>query len=236
MATVEKPKPEGPAALALAVMNALIVGARDDEIQNLARDEGWNFTPDEITETIDNARATFSELLGVDSSTATGTALARLNHLLAKSLQIQDYKTAFSIQNEISRTLLAAPDVILGPDQTPKPKVGHPFADIDERIVYGMAVVGASNVEIAEVCGVVEGVIRARFDDVLTVARANLKRKLRRAQLAKAMEGNPTMLIWLGKQMLDQKDRSDVTSGDEPLPTSVRVVLVKPDHAEAGDE
>jgi len=235
MATVEKQKPEGPKGLALAVMGALIMGARDDEIRNLALDEDWGFTPDQITETIDGARATFSELLGVDSSTATGTALARLNHLLAKSIQIQDYKTAFSIQNEISRTLLTAPDVILGPDQTPKTRIGRPLTDIDERIVYGMAVVGASNVEIAEVCGVVEGAIRARFDEVLTVARANLKRKLRRAQLAKAMEGNPTMLIWLGKQMLDQKDKTDVTSGDAPIPTSVRVVLVKPDPADDPD-
>lgn len=229
MAKVEQKKPEGPKGLALAVMGALLMGARDDEIRNLATDEEWGFTPDQLTETLDAARATFTELLGVDSTTATGTALARLNHLLAKSLQIQDYKTAFSIQNEISRTLLTAPDVILGPDQTPKNKLGRPFADIDARIVYGMAVVGASNVEIGEVCGVVESVIRERFGEVLGVARANLKRKLRRAQLAKAMEGNPTMLIWLGKQMLNQKDRSDVTSGDEPVPESVRVVLVKPE-------
>jgi hypothetical protein len=228
MAGVKQDKPQGPQGLVLAVMGALMVGARDDEIRNLAIDEDWGFDSDQITEAITNARATFSELLGVDSSTATGTALARLNHLLAKSLQIQDYKTAFSVQNEISKTLLTAPDVLLGPDKTPKNKNGRPFKDIDERIVYGMAVVGATNTEIAQVCGVSDVAILKRFGDVLDVARANLKRKLRRAQLAKAMEGNPTMLIWLGKQMLGQKDRTDVTSDDKPLATAVDIHLIDP--------
>jgi len=234
MAGVNQEKPQGPQGLALAVMGALMVGARDDEIRNLAIDEGWGFTTDQITDAIAGARATFSELLGVDSSTATGTALARLNHLLAKSLQIQDYKTAFSVQNEITQTLLSSPDVLLGPDKTPKNKGGRPFKDIDDRIVYGMAVVGASNTEIAQVCGVSDVAILKRFGEILDVARANLKRKLRRAQLAKAMEGNPTMLIWLGKQMLGQKDRTDVTSDDKPLPHAVDIHLIDPPEDDDG--
>lgn len=42
------------------------------------------------------------------------------------------------------------------------------------------------------------------------------KISLRRAQFKAALKGNPTMLIWLGKQYLDQTDRTatDLTSSD----------------------
>lgn len=35
------------------------------------------------------------------------------------------------------------------------------------------------------------------------------KSSLRRVQWKAAQEGNPTMLVWLGKQMLGQRDKSD---------------------------
>jgi len=40
------------------------------------------------------------------------------------------------------------------------------------------------------------------------------KASLRRMQWKAAQKGNPTMLIWLGKQILDQKDKSEVTGKD----------------------
>ena len=43
------------------------------------------------------------------------------------------------------------------------------------------------------------------------------KASLRRLQWKTAESGNPQMQIWLGKQMLDQKDKADLTSGDKPL-------------------
>ena len=36
------------------------------------------------------------------------------------------------------------------------------------------------------------------------------KTSLRRAQWKAAQDGNPTMLIWLGKQMLGQRDKQEV--------------------------
>lgn len=44
------------------------------------------------------------------------------------------------------------------------------------------------------------------FEDVWSIYSSGGKISLRRAQLQAAMKGNPTMLIWLGKQHLDQKD------------------------------
>jgi hypothetical protein len=42
---------------------------------------------------------------------------------------------------------------------------------------------------------------------------------LRRLQYAAAQAGNPTMLIWLGKQVLGQRDKHDVeTTGKDGAP------------------
>ena len=44
------------------------------------------------------------------------------------------------------------------------------------------------------------------------------KISLRRAQFEKALGGNVAMQIWLGKQHLDQRDKIEQTSYNEPLP------------------
>lgn len=92
--------------------------------------------------------------------------------------------------------------------------MGRPSVPIDEKVVEGMASVGATNVEIADFVGVDEALIRRRCKDVLTKARAGLKTRLRQAQLKAALGGNPTMLIWLGKQMLGQADQTHFKVGD----------------------
>jgi hypothetical protein len=45
-------------------------------------------------------------------------------------------------------------------------------------------------------------------------------------QIKKALEGNIVMLIWLGKQYLEQKDKQDITSNDKTL-TAVEVLIRK---------
>ena len=85
--------------------------------------------------------------------------------------------------------------------------MARPRAEIDEKMVAGMATVGATNVEIAEACGVSEGTIRHRFYEILTKSRSVLKTKLRRAQLRAAFKGNSALLIFLGKNMLGQADK-----------------------------
>lgn len=87
---------------------------------------------------------------------------------------------------------------------------GRPRADIDFKMVEAMASVGATNVEIADVIGVDESTVRLRCAEVLAKARATLKTRLRRAQITAALGGNAAMLIWLGKQMLEQKDKTEV--------------------------
>ena len=58
---------------------------------------------------------------------------------------------------------------------------------------------------------------------------------LRRAQWKAAQDGNPTMLVWLGKQMLGQRDRKDLdhTSSDGTMtPAAIERIIVKPDASE----
>ena len=50
------------------------------------------------------------------------------------------------------------------------------------------------------------------FNDVIEKGKSYGKLSLRRKQVAVAMEGNPTMLIWLGKQYMGQSDQSHITA------------------------
>jgi hypothetical protein len=53
------------------------------------------------------------------------------------------------------------------------------------------------------------------------------KASLRRSQWKKAQEGNATMLIWLGKQMLGQRDSQDLNlGGQDGNPVIHRIELV----------
>lgn len=90
---------------------------------------------------------------------------------------------------------------------------------IDLTVVEGMASVGATNCEIADFLGVSEALIRKKCEVTLTKARANVRIRLRQAQIKTALGGNPTMLIWLGKQMLDQKEIAVIETRE--LPTIV---------------
>jgi hypothetical protein len=84
--------------------------------------------------------------------------------------------------------------------------------------VYKLATMGCPDREIAEWFGVNEDTLRYNFKSYLTKARAHLKQRLRQAQLRTAIEGNPTMLVWLGKNMLGQSDTPVNTDDVKPLP------------------
>ena len=53
------------------------------------------------------------------------------------------------------------------------------------------------------------------------------KASLRRAQWKAAQDGNPTMLVWLGKQMLGQRDKHDLdhTSSDGSMTPPSRIII-----------
>ena len=87
-----------------------------------------------------------------------------------------------------------------------KSKGGRPKLEIDEDLVYKLAVIHCTPKEIASIVGCSQDTIRGRFSDILAKGRAEGKQRLRRKQIEVAMQGNATMLVWLGKNILGQSD------------------------------
>ncbi len=87
--------------------------------------------------------------------------------------------------------------------------MARPKLDIDPEQVEKLASKLWKNTEIAAFFGCDEGTIRKRFSDILQKGREIGKTKLRDRQMQAAMDGNVTMLIWLGKQYLGQSDKVD---------------------------
>ena len=101
----------------------------------------------------------------------------------------------------------------------------RPKKAIDARQVEKLAAIGCTNVEIADVFAVSEGTIRNRFYENLAKGRTQLKQKLRRKQMAVAMKGNVAMLIFLGKQYLEQSDKQEI-GGTDGKPLRVEITAV----------
>ncbi|HTV49205.1 MAG TPA: hypothetical protein VMG59_12255 [Phycisphaerae bacterium] len=88
--------------------------------------------------------------------------------------------------------------------------------NIDPIIVGKLAAMGCSNCEIADLLGCSEGTIRSkRFYEILAKNRAEIRKNLRKAQIDAALAGNTAMMIWLGKQMLGQTDKSETEIRDQ---------------------
>ena len=82
-----------------------------------------------------------------------------------------------------------------------------------DKQVQKLASYGLTNKEIAEALGYDDSTLKRKFENFLIKGRGELKRKLKRKQIEVAMQGNVSMLIWLGKQYLDQSEKV-VETGD----------------------
>jgi len=72
--------------------------------------------------------------------------------------------------------------------------------------------------ELATYFGVKEGTFRDHFRETVEKARTGTKMRLRSKQIEVAMTGNVSMLIWLGKNLLGQRDQQENTENLQPLP------------------
>jgi hypothetical protein len=115
------------------------------------------------------------------------------------------------------------------------PKKGHggrPPVPVDVDTVKRAASIGCTNAEIAALTGVSERTYNNRFEkdeafqEAVEIARGVGRATLRRYQWHAASNGNPAILIWLGKQMLGQVDRRELAGPDggalELIVTGVR--------------
>jgi hypothetical protein len=83
-------------------------------------------------------------------------------------------------------------------------------AQIPDRVLSGLAALGCTEPEIQHLLACSPDFLASK-SDILASGSARLKHSLRRAQLraALALKGNASMLIWLGKTYLGQKDSPD---------------------------
>ena len=108
---------------------------------------------------------------------------------------------------------------------------GRPKAEIDLDVVKNAAKIGCTINEIAAVLGISRSTMFKHMAENPDIALAMDEGRdtgcgtLRRFQWQRAEAGSDTMCIWLGKQMLGQKDKSEL-SGDAANPVRVMVELV----------
>jgi hypothetical protein len=109
---------------------------------------------------------------------------------------------------------------------------------IDPEQVVALAKLGATVKEIADFFHCSDATINNRFQGELVEGRAAMRISIRRAQLHLAVEKhNATMLVWLGKQYLQQAETQpvDVTAnstdyGKDQFQQEIKkLVSVKPD-------
>lgn len=88
--------------------------------------------------------------------------------------------------------------------------MGRPLKQIDPAQVEKLAALHCTLEEIGTIVGCSVDTLSRRFADAIEKGRAHGKASLKRRQYELAMAGNATMLIWLGKQHLGQRDKQEV--------------------------
>ncbi len=106
---------------------------------------------------------------------------------------------------------------------------GRPRLNIDPRIVRRAASVHCTDEEIATLCGCSVDTLTAQFSDLIKELRQNTRESIRKSQIKRALAGSDTMLIWLGKILLHQKEYVTMEhSGPDGKPiqtqTSINIV------------
>lgn len=88
--------------------------------------------------------------------------------------------------------------------------MGRPLKDIKEDQVEALAKIGCTLPEMAAVLGCHEDTLRDRFSSIIKRGKEQGKMSLRHKQYQVALSGNVAMLIWLGKQYLDQSEKAEI--------------------------
>ena len=89
---------------------------------------------------------------------------------------------------------------------------------IDPKEVEKLAAIGMKNSEISEYLEIDDSTLAYNFKQELKKGRHSLKSSLRQTQIKVALDGNVTMLIFLGKNLLGQSDSPLDSEANAPLP------------------
>ena len=129
-----------------------------------------------------------------------------------------------------SRKASPDPEVIPPREDAPRPGRGRPGAILDDEYTItqlrGLGQIGCTIRECAAVIGIAESTLyaffvrrpeaREAYDDAIQTGKASLRRR----QIEVAMRDGPgaaTMLVWLGKNMLGQREPSENQKGFENI-------------------
>ena len=91
---------------------------------------------------------------------------------------------------------------------------GRPFIELDPALLEDLAGIGCTMIEMASICKCSVDTLERNYAEPIKKGRNELNMSLKRKQVTLAKEGNPTMLIWLGKQYLNQRDKQELTGAD----------------------
>jgi hypothetical protein len=108
------------------------------------------------------------------------------------------------------------PKAVAPEPEAPKRKPGRPKVDwmaglSTEQIILRLAEIQCTHAEIAAVLGCSTDTVANNYSELIKKGSECGKSSLRRWQWISAENGNPTMQIWLGKQMLGQTDKMDLS-------------------------
>ena len=89
--------------------------------------------------------------------------------------------------------------------------------EIDTKQLMKLSKLGCTNIEMADFFGCSPDLLEKSYSEYLIKGRAEQKMRLRQLQWRACENGNVTMLIFLGKNMLGQQDRLEENQLEEPL-------------------
>jgi IS30 family transposase len=92
--------------------------------------------------------------------------------------------------------------------------MARPKKPINKEDLEKLAAMHCTIEEIAAWFNVSRDTIERRYAAEIHKARQQGKISLRRMQFQAAQNGNIVMMIWLGKQILDQTERKEISMGD----------------------
>jgi len=96
---------------------------------------------------------------------------------------------------------------------------GRPRIVIDIEILKNLASIGCPDYEIASVLNVSAKTLRRNYADIIDQSKEKGKASLRKKMFDKAIKKDNThMQIWLSKNYLGMKDRTQTENINEPLP------------------
>lgn len=106
--------------------------------------------------------------------------------------------------------------------------MARPSKNIDTAKIVELASNGMVVREIAVILDVSESTLSHRYRAFVEKGRELCNSRLRSKQVERALHGSDTMLIWLGKNRLEQTDKQDLTSGGQAFAITVKHIGNRP--------